>query len=314
MKNQNNETNNTTPFENLKRQLECEYTSGKDYVDTITELATAIAKSTLNKCLDPQRKTAGRQSKVSNNGNSPVLIALKMDINNDRRKLARAKRTDDNKRYTLNFDKDGNFVSQAKNSDDYIINDTISDGYDLVQTAIMAILEQYAKHYNGQDNFLDWQYTVSKLSKKVYIQADDSKCYKDVPTTPTQEVYRVVREQIENNRAIQADPKNGYVYIEELTESDLEPTYRRLQKHFDLGGENADGIYTADTQSLTDYNDIMAKLQLTKKQADIVNLRMRGYGYKAIASYLGVTHNAIINTLKKIQKKWEASGLALPQK
>ena len=45
----------------------------------------------------------------------------------------------------------------------------------------------------------------------------------------------------------------------------------------------------------------------------IVRLRMQGNGYKAIASYLGVTFQAVQNAMKKVQAKAEKIGFT-PEK
>ena len=303
-------TENT--FDNLKRTLENDFAQGNDYTNSITELATAITKSTLNKYLDPQRKTAGQSDKVSNNGNNPLLQKLKYSINHYRRILAQTHDTANNA-YLLEYDINGDLKREvndkhAKDANDILTGETISDGMDLINTAIMSILEQYSKHYNGQENFLDWKYTERKLSKRVYIQAEDSAQYKDVETTPIQEVYREVGRCIVSNKAVTIDPRNKYIYIDDISPDGLDTIYRRMGKYADLGGENADGIYTVDAQSVLDYDIMIKALNLTDKQRLIIDLRMRGYGYKAIASYLGVTKQAVQNILKKIQDKAINSG------
>ena len=207
-----------------------------------------------------------------------------------------------------------------------LVGETLSDGIDLVQTAAVALLEQAADHANGP-GWLDKPYTVRRLSRKVYIKETDSAAYRDDTTTPAQEVYRAVRRAVQESRAVQTDPRNGYTYIEDLTVDGLDVIYYRLQKYADLGGyahngQDGDrlpgspagfgqggGHYTADRQTVTDYNAIMAKLNLTDRQAEVLRLRMQGKGYKAIATYLGVTQRAIAKTVEQVQKKAVAIGL-----
>ena len=57
-------------------------------------------------------------------------------------------------------------------------------------------------------------------------------------------------------------------------------------------------------------DDILAALGLTDRQANIVALRMRGYGYKAIASYLGVTQANVNVTLYRLRAKCEEIGFS----
>lgn len=326
---------NTTPapvkdFEQVKRNFETALDSGKDYGPALLDLSTVFAYSVVNKCIDPQRKAAADRDSVSDNGQNPAMIALKRGIAFDRRTLDNtAAAANAATRCTLN--KDGDPVTETVDRDAAaalaaLVGETLSDGIDLVQTAAVALLEQAADHADGP-GWLDKPYTVRRLSRKVYIKETDSAAYRDDTTTPAQEVYRAVRRAVQESRAVQTDPRNGYTYIEDLTADGLDVIYYRLQKYADLGGyahngQDGDrlpgspagfgqggGHYTADRQTVTDYNAIMAKLNLTDRQAEVLRLRMQGKGYKAIATYLGVTQRAIAKTVEQVQKKAVAIGL-----
>lgn len=119
-----------------------------------------------------------------------------------------------------------------------------------------------------------------------------------------------MRRAIQSSRAVQTDPRSGYSYIEDMTADGLDAIYHRLQKWADLGGHNQNGHYTTDRQTVDDYNAMIAALELTPRQMTVVQLRMRGYGYKAIASYLGVTQRAIAKTIEQVQKKARDTGCA----
>lgn len=299
-------------FDERKRAFETAFANGGDYSNELTELATAIATACLNKCLDPQRTTAGQHSKVSDNGFSPALVELKRGIGHDRRTLENTRRNI-NDATDLELNQDGDLVTvendhDAKLAVGSLVGETISDGFDLVQTAAMALLEQASERASG-GAWLDEKYTVRRLSKKVYIQATDSAKYADCETTPIQEIYRTVRRAIMASRATQRDPRNGYTYIESLADGELDTIYFRLQKYADLGGQTTDGTYTGDIQTYTDYNDMIDALELTARQLTVVNLRMRGYGYKAIASYLGIDQRNVVTTLSRIQSKAVSLGI-----
>lgn len=60
---------------------------------------------------------------------------------------------------------------------------------------------------------------------------------------------------------------------------------------------------TVDANSVTDYDAMVEELELTARQAKIVELRMGGYGYVAIATYLGVNEKSVRDVLKTVQKK-----------
>ena len=305
-----NATANTTAttFETLKRTFETD----RQDADALYSLSTAIAYSVLKKCIDPQRKAAQEAATVSNSGHNPALLALKQGIGADRRALASLDYcTEKATRQTYNADGDRTTEIADRTAFDALnglVNETLSDGLDLVQTAALALLEQAAEHADSGAEWLDRPYTVRRLSKRVYIKATESAAYREEETTPIQEVYRAVRKAVQDSRAAQADPRNGYSYIEDLTADGLDTIYFRLGKYADLGGYNSDGRYTTDKQAVTDYNAVIERLNLSDRQAVIVRLRMQGRGYKAIASYLGVTHNAVINAMKKVQAKAEKIG------
>lgn len=330
-----NEKKNATPapvkdFEQVKRDFETAHASGKDYGPALLDLSTVFAYSVVNKCIDPQRKAAADRDTISDNGQNPAMIALKRGIAADRRTLYNtAAAANAATRCTLN--KDGDPVTETVDSDAAaalaaLVGETLSDGIDLIQTAAVALLEQAADHADGP-GWLDKPYTVRRLSRKVYIKETDSAAYRDDTTTPAQEVYRAVRRAVQESRAVQTDPRNGYTYIEDLTADGLDVIYYRLQKYADLGGYahngqagdrlpgspagfvQGGGHYTADRQTVMDYNAIMAKLNLTDRQAEVLRLRMQGKGYKAIATYLGVTQRAIAKTVEQVQKKAVAIGL-----
>lgn len=301
-------TTTATTFETLK----CTFETDRQNAAALYDLSTAIAYSVLKKCIDPQRKAAQEAATVSDSGHNPALLALKQGIATDRRALASLDYcTEKATRQTYNAD--GDRVTEIVDRAAFdaltdIIENTLSDGIDLVQTAALALLEQAAQHADSGAEWLDRPYTVRRLSKRVYIKATDSAAYRDDTTTPIQEVYRAVRKAVQDSRAAQTDPRNGYSYIEDLTADGLDTIYYRLGKYSDLGGYNSDGQYTTDRQAVTDCNTIIERLNLTDRQAVIVRLRMQGRGYKAIASYLGVTFQAVQNAMKKVQAKAEKIG------
>lgn len=307
-----NTNTKTTTFETIKRNYEIALAQGKDTTQELTALATAIAYSVVNKCIDPQRKNAIQRDIASNSGYNPVMVELKRGIAADIALLENTQRAA-NTATALSYNADGDLltVTADKDAADALVNlmsITLTDGIDLVQTAALAILEQAAEHANGE-NWLDSKYTVRRLSRRVYIRMEDSAAYKDDVTTPIQEIYRAVRHAIQDSRAVQTDPRNGYSYIEDITPDGMEAIYRRIGKYIDMGGYDCNGNYTTDRQAAADYDTLIASLNLTDRQAQVLKLRMQGHGYQAIATYLSVCQNAIVKTVKQIQKKAMAAGL-----
>lgn len=192
----------------------------------------------------------------------------------------------------------------------------------------LAILEQAADHAAGEE-WLDKPFTARRLSRRVYIRREDSAAYVDVETSPIREVFQAVRREVANSRVVQTDPRNGYLYLEELTEGGLDTIYHRMGKYADMGGYETtadpaacpgapDGLtlsgghYTADHATVEDFDALMVKLDLTDRQMQIVRLRMQGKGTKAIATYLGVTKAAVDIQLLRLRGKCKAMGIVPP--
>lgn len=298
-------------FDHAKRAFETAYASG-DYAEQLATLAKAIAASVINKVTDPQRKAAQTADKVSDSGLNPALVAMKRGLHADNALLTLTAYHAD-RATRIAWTEDGYIITETANKESLdsvnrLSRETLSDAIDLQQTAVVALLEQAADHASAGENWMDIPYTVRRLSKKVYIQSSDSASYADVETTPIQEVYRTVRRQIADSRAVQTDPRNGYTYVEMPTAEEVDTIYYRSGRYADIGGYDSMSNYTADFQTVADYEDILRRLNLTARQVTIVRLRMQGYGYKAIASYLGITQETVKTTVRRLRDKCESVG------
>ena len=327
---QTTNANQEYTFTDLITAYETAHATGADTTTALYNLATAVALSVLRKCIDPQRKTATERETISNNGINPALVEVKRGIVADLAYLDNLT-TAHNTATALQFNKDGDLVQivtdkSAEKTATALQSVVLSDGLDLVNSAVVAILEQTADHATGGAGWLETPYTTRRICKRVLIQAGDSAKWETVETTPIQEVYRAVRREIQNSRATQTDPRNGYTYIEDTaTDPDstaTETIYRRLQKWADLGGYTHSGhydahgnanhgtLYTADPQSVADYESVITALNLTDRQAIIVSLRMRGYGYQAIATYMGIRESNVRTILSRLRDKCEKVGFS----
>lgn len=327
-------TENT--FDHLKRQTEIAMDMGGDVAArAMVELGRAYAGIAVNKCADPQRKTAVDRDTVSDNGMNPALLQLRREIYADVSAL-------DNLRDAMNaalatrYNDDGDIVTEIVDRDawaraDVLSRDRLGDGMDLVQDVVLELLEQQAAGHDASGaGWLDMKYTVRKLDRRVLIREDESAAYHDVETTPAQAVFQTVRSSIADSRAMQTDPRNGYSYIEDLTADGLDTVYRRIGKYSDLcgyahngqisdiagapaGWYGGDGLATADRQTVDDMARLLERLNLTDRQAQILKYRLQGYGIKAIASRLGISFQAVSKTLKRMQDIAGDIGLT-PQK
>lgn len=302
-------------LQQLMRDYETAHaTDGDPDAKALYPLATAIAYSVARKLADPQAKTAQTRETVSASGGNPVMQQLRRDIAHDVALLDNTRRNT-NAATAIAFNADGDCTTTVVDKDadraaKKLITDTLADGIDLVQAAALAIWEQAAEHADSGAGWMEKPYTVRRLSKRVYIRADDSAAYKDTETTPIQEIYRAARACVADSRAVQTDPRNGYSYIEEYTPEQLERIYRRCKKYADVGAADCNGLYSADADTVEKTDALIAKLDLSARQRQVFELRLQGKGQRAIATYLGVTPQAVQNTLAKIQRKADAIGLA----
>lgn len=299
-------------FDEVKRAFELAYATGGDYGDACMKLAQAVALSVLAKCVDPQRKTAPDRAEVSNTGYSPALLELRRGLMRDVHALANVAYCAEHAEH-IERNEDGDIVNitddpAARDALAKLMSECLSDGIDLVQEAATALIEQAAEHADAGEGWLDAPYTVRRLSRRVLIRADESAAYVDETTFAMREVYRAVRRAVASSRAVKVDPRNGYTYIADMQEDGLDTVYLRMGKYADLGGEDCNGLYTAGRDAYDRYNDVLAALNLTKRQAEIVALRMRGCGYQAIATHLGIREDNVRLTLRRLRAKCEEVG------
>lgn len=312
-------TTETRNFTDLLRQYEKEYNNDKTSVafsNVLDELATAVAYSVIKKCLDPQRK-GRKDGEVSNSGCNAQLDEVKRSIYRDKNTLANIDYSCKQAFVTV-YNEDGDRQTKTKDSDyryayNKLSQQTLGDGLDIVHVAMVALLDESEKADRTKENYLENTYGVRRLKKKVWIKSEDSvNGWETVETSPIKEVYKAVRREVANNRSLNIDPSNGYLYLEDLAtdeESNEETTiYRRLNKFSDLAGNVTDfngavKFETVDANSVTDYDTMVEELELTARQTKILELRMGGYGYVAIATYLGVNEKSVRDVLKTVQKK-----------
>lgn len=312
-------TTETRNFTDLLRQYEKEYNNDKTSVafsNVLDELATAVAYSVIKKCLDPQRK-GRKDGQVSNSGCNTQLDEVKRSIYRDKNTLTNIDYSCKQAFITV-YSEDGDRQTKTKDSDyryayNKLSQQTLGDGLDLVHVAMVALLDESEKADRTRENFLENTYEVRRLKKKVWIKSADSvNGWETVETSPIREAYKAVRREVANSRSLNIDPSNGYLYLEDLAtdeESNEETTiYRRLNKYSDLAGNVTDyngavTFETVDSASVDKYENMVDALELTARQAKILELRMGGYGCVAIGTYLGVKEESVISVLKTIQKK-----------
>lgn len=327
-------TNTNNPFTTLLRNYETatrnrngNTDSETAYTKALTDLATACTFSVLKKLCNVGGVVT--ETTKTPTDTTKTIRTLRKDLARDLHDLDRLTYSV-NTATALTHTPNGDIISSVIDKDldtavTTLLKLSLGDSIDLVNTAVVAILTETAKADTSID-FMEQPYTVKRLKRKVYIkEVDTVDGYETTTTTAIQEVYKAIRRDIEKSRSIQT-ANNKYTYLETIatdTDSDTTETiYRRLPKYSGLAYEMVDyrptptnpqggrviGI-TADSETVDTTDRLIEKMNLTAKQAKILSLRLSGYGYKAIATYLGVSHNAVINTLKKVQTKATAIGL-----
>lgn len=281
----------------------------KAYTTALTDLATAVVYSVLKKCIT-----------VSQN---PILIQTRQDLARDLHNLDRIAYANAHA-YETQYNADGDLITVTKDKDLHtaltaLCGECFGDGLDLMHTAVATILTETEKATDLTANFMEVPYNVRRLSRKVWIKTSESvNGWETTTTTAIQETYKAVRRAIDQSRAVQTDPRNGYTYLADIStdpRSGIDETiYRRFGKYADIGGTVTDingkeTAYTADEQTAIDLDTLIESMNLTAKQAKVLQLRQGGYGYKAIATYLGVTQRAVAKTVGAIQTKALAIGL-----
>lgn len=316
-------TDNKTAFAELLTAYSTAYASKTadpdTFTDALTDLAGAVAFSVLKKCIESTLKAP------TYNG---ALMDVRRDLAMAKNALASLKWAGESA-YTGRINSNGNYVSEALDGHAIGVLNTLSmqvlgDGIDLMQEAIVAILEETKKCIDrSPDRLIDLEapYFIRRLNRKVWIKLEDSVGgWEEVETAPITEVHKAVRRAIDANRAASVDPKNGFTYLSDLARDPetAEETviYRRLPKYANLGGYATDigghidytSTYTTDISTVDEYDRIIELLQLTVKQSKILTLRMSGYGNKAVATYLGITENSVKGAMNEIRRKAKKAG------
>ena len=180
-----------------------------------------------------------------------------------------------------------------------IENVAFCDGIDLIQEAVCLLLEHAMAH--GSDiGWLDRPYTIRAIASRALIKESDTEGYHEETTTPLQECYRAIRRTINNYQ--NSHSAHGNLSLDSIDSSQLDALYIDCSKYTDPNK-------TLDVAKW-DYEDLLHALNLTARQERIITLRMQGYGYQAIATYLGISKSTVTRTLDRLKDKCMAMGIS----
>lgn len=300
--------------------------------EKLETLAKAIAGIVARKCADPARKSALYSDKVSDGGQSSAILDLYRAIYADMALLANTRAAAAEERTIMRVTQGGDIKRTYIESDrlNAIIGKTLGDGADVVQSVILELLEQLDKH-GGADNWLEQSCSVERLAKQVLIRRDDSAAYRTVETTPIQEAFRAARREVSDNSAVK-ESSAKYAYIDALECGDEDErgegrVYRRLALYSDIGGAPCNGRidsaagsprgysdsadnYTVGTSDYRRYYALRDRLNLTERQEQILVLREKGYGYRAIGTYIGIREETVYTTMRRLREQLDGMDFA----
>ena len=149
-------------------------------------------------------------------------------------------------------------------------NYTLSDAYDIVQTASIAILQYLNKPLN----------LVLKIETKVKKGEIIEK-----PVTIKLDIFRSINNYIMSLRAVE---------------------FKKNLNVDDYNGQEVQVPFKWDIDTYNDFERITAildNLNLTDRQDKILKCRLRGLSIHSISRYLGVSRQSIMETMKQIAKK-----------
>lgn len=223
---------------------------------------------------------------------------------------------------TFYYDKKGRLKSKFEDKHievaiTHLLGYNYDDSWDLVNSAIVLIKEEIKKYReregSGKPLSLEIPYTYETYKSHVLIKDKQAeKILKE--TSPVKEIFRGVRRLISSEKGIRVDINNGYLYIPKVVNNNEgldEILYIRAGKYSDFASYNEYNMICSDIseKSYINFKKLIDSWKLAPAQKRYLDYRIRGYGYKAIGTLFHVSHNAIINSMKGIQKKAIESGL-----
>lgn len=156
--------------------------------------------------------------------------------------------------------------------------------------------------------FCKEKHEIPYISERVLIKKSDSAKITFIELSPYQIASRKLRKYV-NSHIAPDTRRQKAIYLDGMTTDELDGmTYtEQLYYRIDTARNDAPTAKTLETdRTIQDY---IAEMQLTATQTAVLNLRLQGYGYKAIATYQGKTQRAIAKTCGQIAEKARKCGL-----
>ena len=282
-------------MKNLIHAFETSYANG-DYEKELQTLSQAICFSVLKKLLDKASDTDCKKLTQLRREIIPSISNLE-NVN-------RLSSTDG----ALTYDKNGNMKFKhdaiTENAISTLIQSRLGDGLDLVQECNAFILEEKRTGLSLEETYAKTAPKKHIFTENAYYTDADLTDTRQYETTGIQETYRHIRKYIQKNGGVKACI-SMYTYVDI---DGVDDAYIRLGKCADIGGRVCDfnGKETAYTATICDVEkrkEMIQKLNLTPKQAQILKYLEMGMQQKLIAQKLGITQMAVYDMIQRIRKK-----------
>lgn len=315
--------NNVNLFNILMNNVKAGYDSDSLDVNELYALASFIVLAELKNAIDPNRyRTTNKAGKsvTKPTGTFPLfLYDLKNTVMGQMHQLTKV--YDDGKTADdyITLNKKGDLIVDTvqlnKDMDKLyygLYNGSSNDAADLIQSTVLYLLEEleYMK-VNSVDSF-ETVRTERVPNKKIYIKVEDSANYwKDIDVCGIQLIYKKLRSEINEQRTVKEAINNNYCYYQYETETDNDnqnkDIYIRVPKYSVLISANEYGLNTVSQCDYERLKELVEGLNLTDFQTSVLEVRLKHtsqtFDYRAIGTYLGVSHNSVKSALREIRRK-----------
>lgn len=291
----------------------------KQYGLTTVTSAKAITYSIIKRLIEVAQKTPKEGASYSEVSYDKTMENIRIGLIMDFARLDKVSYSDTVGTFAI-LDKNGNIKCKVSDSAlnkaiDDNIKDSLSDGMDILNEVVIALLDEVKKAENFSVGYFFSTVTDRKLkSGRVYAKNGKKKIeWISYEITPIQRVYRKARAYIQNNKALKT-LINGYSYLEGVSLDEdsgkAEQIFYRLNKYstlcervVDFNGKEYAIITSAEVVDEWDkvLADFIAKTNIDQKYIDLIEMRKDKKTDVEIASAMGVSVRTVYNILDKLQ-------------
>ena len=291
----------------------------KQYGLTTITSAKAITYNLIKKLIEVAQKTPKEGASYSEVSYDKTMENIRIGLIMDFVRLDKVTYSDYNSTFAK-LDKNGNIKCIVSDSTlnkaiDDNIKDSLSDGMDILDEVVVALLDEVKKAENFSVGYFFSTVTDRKLkSGRVYAKNGKKEIeWISYEITPIQRVYRKARAYIQSNKALKT-LINGYSYLEGVSLDEdsgkAEQIFYRLNKYstlcervVDFNGKEYAVITSAEIVDEWDkvLADFITKTNIDQKYIDLIEMRKDKKTDVEIASALGVSVRTVYNILDKLQ-------------